>query len=98
MSSQLELLAARATLNSVGASGSVAITGTGAVTPSAGMHFYCIQFIEDSVVASDIDLAGATNANLSLFTFPAGAAVYGKWTSITLTSGKAIGYMTLTQS
>lgn len=97
MSSQLELSAARATLNTVGASGSVAITGTNAVTPSSGMYFYAIQFVEDTVIASDIDLSGATNASFTGFTFPAGMVVYGKWTSVTLTSGRAIGYMTLTQ-
>lgn len=94
MSSQLELSAAQATLNTVGASGSVAITGTGAVTPPTGFYFYCVDFMSDSVVSAQGNLTGATNATLStLGTIPA-KPVYGKWTSITLTSGSAIGYIT----
>jgi hypothetical protein len=93
MSSQLEISAAQATLNAVGARGSVAITGTSAVTAPTDTYFYCIDFMSDSVVAAQGNVTGATNATLStLGTIPA-KPVYGKFTSITLTSGTAIGYI-----
>lgn len=83
-----------ALLNSVGAVGSKEITGTSAVTPPAGYYFFAIQFIDDSNVSARVDLTDSINANITTFTTLAGGTtVYGKWTSITLTSGSAIGYL-----
>ena len=99
MSSQLEISAAQATLNAVGARGGQAITGTSIVNAPTGSYFYCIHFNVDSVVsaqgnATDSMGSVAVNATLSaLGVFPAGYAVYGKFSSITLTSGSAIGYI-----
>jgi hypothetical protein len=95
MSSSLVQSSSQAMVNSVGALGSVAITGTSAVVAPTGFYFFCLNFTQDSVVGARVDLAGATNANLTLFTtgFTGGFPVYGKWTSITLTSGSAIGYL-----
>jgi hypothetical protein len=94
MSSQLQNMAGQATVNAVGAAGSVAITGTGAVTPPSGYYIFAIQPITDTVVASQVNVSGATNATLSaLSTIATGLTVYGKWSSITLTSGSAIGYI-----
>lgn len=99
MSSQLEISAAQATLNAVGARGSQAITGTSIVNAPAGSYFYCIQFVTDGTVtaqgnATDSMGSVAVNATLSaLGTFPAGFVIYGKFSSITLGSGSAIGYI-----
>jgi len=80
------------TQSTVGAAGAVAITGTSAVTPPSGYYFYCID-PEGSIVVSDkSDVSGATNADLTAFTsilYPK----YGKWSSITLNSGEAVGYL-----
>jgi len=93
MAGLLEQNANQATVNSVGAIGSKAITGTSAVTPPAGYYFFAIDFMANAVVTSQIDVTDAINADLStLATIPA-KPVYGKWTSITLTSGEAIGYL-----
>lgn len=98
MSSQLEISAAQATLNAVGARGSVSITGTSIVNAPAGTYFYCIDFMTDSVVsaqgnATDSNGSVSVNATLSaLGTIPA-KPVYGKFSSITLASGSAIGYI-----
>lgn len=71
--------------------GSKAITGTGAVTPDEGV-FTFIHFVAASAVTTQTD-AGVVNADLSaIASIPAGTTVYGKWSSITLASGEAIGY------
>lgn len=89
----LEQQASQATVNSVGALGGKAITGTNAVTPDSGYYFFAIQIIADAVVSAQGNVAGATNVTLSsLSTIPAGATIFGKWNSITLTSGVAVGY------
>lgn len=94
MSSLLQQNGNLAAINSVGATGSKEITGTSAVTPPDGHYFFAIQFIDDTKVSAGVDLSGATNANITTFTtLPAGVVVYGKWASITLTSGSAIGYL-----
>jgi hypothetical protein len=75
---------------SLGNNGSKEITGTSEVT--ADNIFIAIQFIDDSIVASQTD-AGVANADLSAFSLIIGGTiVYGKWSSLTLTSGFAIGY------
>ena len=72
----------------LGQYGSKAITGTSAVTG----EFVAIQVVADMVVSAQTD-DGLTNAVLSSFTsIPAGTILYGAWSSITLTSGEAVGY------
>lgn len=91
--SQLELMAAQVALNKAGATGSKTITGTSAVIPATGYYFFALQAMAATVVASQIDVSGAVNATLSSITsIPVGAIIYGKWSSITLTSGQMIGY------
>ena len=91
--SQTEIMAAQVALNNAGMTGSKAITGTSAVTPAAGFYFCALQALKDSVVAAQGNVSEAVNATLSSFTkIPAGMTVYGKWNSITLTSGELIGY------
>ena len=78
---------------SLGQYGGKEITGVGAVTPDAGFYFFAVQFIADSVVAAQGDVAGIANPDLTAFTvIKAGTTLYGKWSSITLTSGEALGY------
>lgn len=73
--------------------GSKAITGTSAVTPASGYYFASIQAISDIVVSAQGNVSGAINADLTEFTsIPAGTFLLGKWNSITLTSGEAIGH------
>ena len=91
--SQLELMAAHVALNKAGATGSKAITGTSAVTPADGYYFFALQAMAATVVAAQGNVSGAVNADLTTITsIPVGAVVYGKWNSITLTSGEMIGY------
>ena len=73
----------------MGNKGSTEITGTGAVTG----NFTAIHIIADAVVAAQTDASGTTNADLTAYTvIKQGTTLYGRWTSITLTSGEAIGY------
>ena len=72
--------------------GSKSITGISAVTPASGYVFGAIQIISDTEVAAQTD-SGITNTDLTDFTvLYAGTVIYGKWSSITLKSGEAIGY------
>lgn len=92
--SSLQQSGNQAIVNSVGATGSKAITGLVAVTPPTGYYFFAIQFLADGVVSVQSDIENAVNADLTSFTsISAGIVVYGKWDSITLTSGEAIGYL-----
>lgn len=90
MNSVLLQQAAQAYLNNHGVNGGKAITGTSAVAPDAGYYFCAIIATAACVVASQGDVSGATNPTLG--PIPVGATVYGKFSSITLTSGTAIGY------
>ena len=77
---------------SLGDFGSKSITGTSAVTPATGKTFTAIQAISNIVVSAQTD-KGTSNMDLTDFTtILAGTVVFGKWSSITLSSGEAIGY------
>lgn len=72
--------------------GSKSITGTSAVVPASGYVFSYLYVAEAAVVAAQVD-AGIDNADLTAITsLPVGIYIYGKWSSITLTSGSLIGY------
>jgi hypothetical protein len=88
--SDIQNKAAQTILNTHGVNGGKAITGTNAVTPTAGKYFCAITATAATVVASKVDVAGADNPALGVI--PVGTTVYGKFASITLTSGSAIGY------
>jgi len=71
---------------SIGGLGGQYITDTNEATPNQP-RFICIQAIEDTVVSTvtgNIDIDGIT--------LLAGTMVYGRWTALTLTSGKVIAY------
>jgi len=74
---------------SFGQLGSKRITNTAATTPDAGFVFVAIQVTEDAVIAT---LVG-NMSNATAITVAAGTILYGRFTSITLTSGKVIAYM-----
>ena len=89
--SQKQLQAAQTFLNVHGMEGGKAITGTSKVSPPAGYYFCAILATAAMVVASQEDVTGAINPVLG--PIPVGATVYGKFASITLTSGTGIGYL-----
>jgi hypothetical protein len=43
-----------------------------------------------AVASTSIDPQGVTTSGI---TFPAGVTIYGKWTAITLATGKAVAYI-----
>lgn len=92
--SMIEQSASKAILQYIGLYGSKEIVGITKVSAATGSYFFAIQAISDIKVASQENEPESTNANLSLLTagIPAGTVIYGKFTSITLTSGQAIGY------
>lgn len=73
---------------SLGRYGSKRITNTNATTPDTGKVFIAIQVTEDCVIATLV--GNMTNA--TTITLAAGQILYGRFTSITLTSGKVIAY------
>ena len=78
----------------VGGVGSVAITGTGEVSAPTGYYIFCFVVLSDVIVNTQSNTNGSTNCTLSGFaSIPTGTPIYGKYDSITLTSGEAIGYL-----
>lgn len=94
MSSSLSNQADYITLADKGMIAGKIITGTGAVTPPTGHYFFKIVPVSTTiVVAAQGDVTDATNPDLTdLTSIPSGVPIYGKFNSITLTSGEAIGY------
>ena len=67
--------------------GSIAITGTDKTDGTFG----AIYTVTETVVAAQVD-DGVVNADLTSLTLPAGRWFYGRWSSLTLTSGSIIVY------
>ena len=65
------------------------ITDTVAHTPPANQVFFAIQFIDASVVLS-LAGSGITGNAIGGAAFPAGFTLYGRFTSIQLTSGRCV--------
>ena len=85
----------------LGQAGSIFDNGaSGATTPSSGT-IVAIQFIADSTFTAltPVDdsyigtAGGAGDAVVSGDTFGAGVTIFGRWSSFTLNSGKAIAYL-----
>ena len=57
-------------------------------------YFICkLVTMAQAVVASQTDVSGATNADLTALTnLPALSVVHGKWSAVSLTSGEVIAY------
>jgi hypothetical protein len=77
----------------IGEGNDTIIVGTAEVSEATNEYFSAIQIMAQAVVSAQENVTGATNPTLSTFTaLPAGATIYGKFSSITLTSGQAIAY------
>ena len=93
-------------MGSIIATGSDVITSNG-VSGMGEAVFCAITFIEDCgftlLVAATAGLYPASGSSSILIdahgqttsgiTFPAGLTIYGRWTAVTLASGKAIAYI-----
>ena len=93
-------------MGSIIATGSDVITSNGE-TGMANAVFCAITFIEDCtftlLVAETAGLFPASGSSSILIdahgqttsgiTFPAGLTIYGRWTAVTLASGKAVAYI-----
>ena len=80
--------------DSIGQTGSKEITGTSAVTPPTGFYFWSIVPSSDMVISAQGNVTSAINADLTaIASHPTGVPIYGKFNSITLTSGDGIGYL-----
>jgi|TARA_E500000305_G_C3857008_1_gene158825 hypothetical protein len=85
---------------SMGQAGAKFISDTSVHTPSSG-NFVAIQCIEDTVFNALTPLdttngygVGSYNGNtMASETIPAGVTIYGRWTTIDLTSGAVIAYI-----
>ena len=92
---QAENTSAKMLKDSSGRGGSVLIDTSGAITPPTSD--YVIRYID---VIEDINITAFTNeqtyhADLTEFTLiPAGTVLYGDFTSVTISTGSAIGYIT----
>ena len=71
---------------SIGTYGGEYITTTDATTPTLA-RFVAIQAITDTVISAVVG-----NIDVSGITLLAGTIIYGRWTSVTLTSGSVIAY------
>jgi hypothetical protein len=91
--SLLEQQASDLTLTAMGQKGSILVTDTTAITGK----FRTIQVVTDAIfttLTSDITKNGTVTASVAadFGTLSAGTVLYGKFTAITLTSGKVILY------
>ena len=75
------------------------ITDTVAHTPPTGQVFFALQFVDASVVLS-LAGTGITGNTIGGAAFPAGFTLYGRFTSVQLTSGRCVAqkvaYTTIT--
>ena len=74
--------------------GAKVITTTDATTPSTGFEFIAVQALSDAVVSASTGATDAQDAiDLSALSYiGAGSIVYGRWVSITLSSGEVVAY------
>lgn len=79
-------------VNLTGLQGGTVIAGTDATTPPAGKNFMAILVINNAVIAALTSNLVADTGLVGL-TINAGTIIYGRFTSITLTSGKVIAYV-----
>ena len=79
---------------SIGFSGALVIADAAAHAAAAGTCFSALQAISDTVIAAHVSDSSApfTTNSLAGITIGAGTIIYGKFTSVTLTSGTIIAY------
>lgn len=74
----------------VGALGTNYVADTAAHTPSEGRVFFALICIEETVIAA---MSPTVDGNtLTAVTLPAGTPIYGRFTTVTLTSGSLMAY------
>jgi len=67
--------------------------GIGAVVAPTGKYIFAVQIDAEAVVASETFVSGSAGPKLASITaLPAGATKYGRWSSITPTSGEMTAY------
>ena len=76
---------------SMGAYGYKLIKDASATTPATGYIFSAIQAITDIVIAETVE-ANSSEDLVGLTIFAGSVPIYGRFTSVTLTSGTAIVY------
>lgn len=77
----------------LGGKGFAVIVDTAAHTPAAGLCFRCLHFVTQTVIAAyAVDASAPVTGSLVGVTFAAGTVIYGKFTSLELTSGDVLAY------
>jgi hypothetical protein len=77
----------------VGAGNDTIIVGVGAIKPPTGKYIFAIAPVTDTVLAANTFVSGSLGPDLTgLTALVAGQVYYGRWATITLTSGEAIAY------
>lgn len=78
----------------LGLKGMEIILNTATHTPATGFCFVALQALADTVIAAaTADATAPITGTIAALALPAGVTIYGKFLSITLTSGKAIAYV-----
>ncbi len=73
------------------------VVGIGAVKPPTGKYIYKVTCETTAVVASETFLSGSNGPKLAALTgLVAGHVYYGRWATITMTSGECVGYYNYT--
>lgn len=75
---------------SAGGYGANFLSDTVAHTPATGYVFIAVQVIADAVIAAYAPAYGGNT--FTGVTLPAGTVIYGRFTSLTLASGKVLAY------
>src|SRR6266487_2194768 len=79
---------------SLGRKGMVIISDTNAHTPAVGACFAAIEATSDTVIAAaTADSSAPITGTIAGLAIPAGGVIYGKFVSVTLTSGAVIAYL-----
>jgi hypothetical protein len=69
------------------------ISDTLAHTPVSGSCYHAIHFLTNTIISAySVDSTAPINGTLTGVTFNAGTVLYGKFLSITLTSGSLLAY------
>ena len=74
----------------IGAFGGNFISDTNAHTPTEGFVFMAIQVIEEAVIAAY--LPAFDGNTFTAVTLAAGTVIFGRFTTVTLTSGSVLAY------
>lgn len=78
----------------LGGKGCEMITADGnAHTPATGQAFIALHFVADTVIADyDVDATAPITGTITGVTWDKGTVIYGRFTSIELTSGSVVAY------